>query len=168
MVYALAIYDEFPEVEKLVKKMNIENLVQSEGVGGQLFTEACRKRGQRAFIIELPSGVRPGAVNFDAAEKCLEGLLNLLKQEGVIKGDYVNNPPKSYGKIKDIYSTAAGLWLPSVKNGQQIQAGDAVGTVVGFNVYAPESGKVLITVPGSYVFVGDHVLSYVREDSDSL
>ncbi len=168
MVYTLAIYDEFPEVEKLAKKMNMENLVQSEGAGGQLFTEACRRRGQRAFIIELPGGVRPGAINFDAAEKCFEGLLNLLKQEGVIKGNYVDNPTESYGKIKDINSTAAGLWLPSVKNGQQIHAGDAVGTIGGFNVYAPESGKVLITVPGSYVFAGDHVLSYVHENSDSL
>lgn len=168
MVYALAIYDEFPEVEKLVKKMNIENLVQSEGVGGQLFTEACRRRSQRAFIIELPSGVRPGAVNFDAADTCFEGLLSLLKNEGVINGNYADNPPISYGSIKDINSTAAGLWMPSVKNGQQINAGDAVGAVGGFNIYAPESGKVLITVPGSYVFSGDHILSYVKENSNSL
>lgn len=161
MMYALAIYDEFPAVEELVKSLNIRNLVQSEGVAGQLFTESCRKRGQRSFIIELPSGTSPGAINFQAAEECFNAVLNLFVSQGIIEGKYRDNPPKSFGKIKDIVSKENGLWLPNVINGQQIKKGTVIGNIDGTDIYAPEIGTVLITIPGSYVFVGDNVLSYV-------
>lgn len=161
MMYALAIYDEFPAVEELVKSLNIRNLVQSEGVAGQLFTESCRKRGQRSFIIELPSGTSPGAINFQAAEECFNAVLNLFVSQGIIEGKYRDNSPKSFGKIKDIVSKENGLWLPNVINGQQIKKGDVIGNINGTDIYAPEIGTVLITIPGSYVFVGDNVLSYV-------
>lgn len=161
MMYALAIYDEFPAVEELVKSLNIRNLVQSEGVAGQLFTESCRKRGQRSFIIELPSGTSPGAINFQAAEECFNAVLNLFVSQGIIEGNYRDNPPKSFGKIKDIVSKENGLWLPNVINGQQIKKGDVIGNINGTDIYAPEIGTVLITIPGSYVFVGDNILSYV-------
>jgi predicted deacylase len=163
MTYALAIYDEFPEVERLVKGLNIPNLVLSEGVGGQLFTESCRKRGQKSFIIELPSGICPGAVNFQAAEECFQAVLNMMVFEGFIVGSYVDNPPKSYGRIKDVLSNVNGLWFPYVKNSQLINKGDILGNVSGIDVHAPENGKVLITVPGSYVFAGDNILSYVQD-----
>lgn len=163
MMYALAIYDEFPDVENLVRSLIIPNLILSEGVGGQLFTESCRKRGQKAFIIELPSGTCPGAVNFKAAEECFNAVLNMLAFEGIIEGSYVDNPPKSYGRIKDVLSKEDGLWLPNVKNAQQINKGDILGSVSGIDIFAPECGKVLITVPGSYVFAGHHVLSYVQD-----
>lgn len=163
MMYALAIYDEFPEVENLVKGLSIPNLVLSEGVGGQLFTESCRKRGQKSFIIELPSGICPGAVNFQAADECFDAVLNMLAFQGVIKGKYVDNPPKSYGRIKDVLSNENGLWFPHVKNSQLIKKGDILGNISGMDVLAPEDGKVLITVPGSYVFAGDNILSYVQD-----
>lgn len=163
MIYALAIYDEFPKVEELAKGLNIRNLIQSEGVEGQLFTESCRKRGQKAFIIELPSGTSPGAVNFAAAEECFNALLNLLVAQGVIEGKYVNDPPTSYGKIKDVASMKNGLWIPSVSNGQHVNKGSIIGSIDGINIYAPEDGTVLITIPVSYIFAGDNVLSYVQE-----
>ncbi len=163
MMYALAIYDEFPIVEELIRGLNIQNLIQSEGVGGQLFTESCRKRGQRAFIIELPSGIIPGAVNFKAAEECFNAILNLLVSEGIIEGCYNDNPPKLFGKIKDISANENGLWMPNVINGQQINKGDIIGSINGVNIFASEIVTVLKTVPGSYVFVGDNVLSYIQD-----
>lgn len=163
MMYALAIYDEFPAVEELVKGLCIRTLVQSEGVAGQLFTESCRKRKQKAFIIELPSGNDKGAINFIAAEECFNAVLNLFVSQDIIEGNYLESPPKSFGKIKDVASKENGLWLPSVINGQQINKGDLIGNINGRNIFAPEIGTVLITIPGSYVFVGDNVLSYVQE-----
>lgn len=163
MMYALAIYDEFPAVEELVKGLCIQNLVQSEGVAGQLFTESCRKRRQKAFIIELPSGKDIGAINFQAAEECFNAVLNLFIAQGIIEGNYLDNPPKSFGKIKDVAAMENGLWLPNVVNGQQINKGDAIGSINGRDIFAPEIGTVLITIPGSYVFVGDNVLSYIQE-----
>lgn len=167
MMYALAIYDEFPMVEELIKNLSIKNLIQSEGVKGQLFTESCRRRGQKAFIIELPSGISTGAVNFMAAEECFNAILNLFVSEGIIEGSHMDNPPKSYGKIKDIVSNENGFWIPNVINGQKINKGDILGNISGKDVFAPEIGTILITIPGSYVFVGDSVLSYVQENNIS-
>lgn len=161
MMYALALHEEFPLVKRLIEGLSIQNLVQSEGVRGQFFVESCHRRKQKAFIIELPSGIVPGAINFKAAEECISAVLNLLKTEGVLEGNYVNKPPKLYGKIKDVMTTEKGIWLPRVENGQLINKGDVVGCVNNTDVLAPETGKVFITAPGAYVFVGDNILSYV-------
>lgn len=163
MMYALAIYDEFPKVECLIKSLTIQNLVQSEGVEGQFFTELCRKRGQKAFIIELPSANGKGAINFDAAKECFEALLNLFRCEGIIKGDSINKPPTSYGKIKDVLAKNNGLWIPQVKNGDNLIKGDIIGNINGRDIAVPEDGTVLITIPGSYLFTDDCLLSYIQE-----
>lgn len=163
MTYILAMHDEFPEVKDLCMKLNIPRLVESEGTVGQLFTESCRKRGQKAIIIELPSGHSPGAINFGAAEECYEALLNLLRAEGIIKGEYINNPPIVYGNIKDMLAEDNGLWLPQVNKGDRVRKGQVIGQLNGKEIVANEEGTILMIVPGSYLYSDDYIIMYIQE-----
>lgn len=163
MTYILAVHDEFPEIKDLCMKLNIPRLVKSEGTPGQFFTESCRKRGQKAIIIELPSGHSPGAINFQAAEECYEALLNLLRAEGIIKGEYINNPPIVYGNIKDMVAEDNGLWLPQVNKGDRVKKGQVIGKLNGKEIVANEEGTILMIVPGSYLYSDDYIIMYIQE-----
>lgn len=163
MTYVLAMYDEFPEVKELCMKLTMPRLVKSEGTSGQLFTESCRNRGQKAFIIELPSGRSAGSINFEAAKECYEALLNLLRSEGVIAGKYIHNPPTAYDNIKDIIAKDNGLWMPNVVKGQKIEKGHALGKLNNKNIIADKDGTILMVRPGSYLYVDDYIISYIKE-----
>lgn len=161
--YTLAIYDEFPEVKDICMKLSIPILVKSEGTGGQLFTESCRRRGQKALIIELPNGPSPGTINFDAASECYEALLNFLRFQEVIEGDYIDNPPQVYSRLKDVTAKDYGLWLPQVTKGQKIRKGDVIGTLNSIHITAEEEGTILMAVPGSYLYRDDRIITYIQE-----
>ncbi len=161
--YILAIYEEFPEMFSVCERISINTLVNSEGTEGQLFTESCRKRGQRALIIELPNGTTPGSINFDAAALCYEALLNFLRSEGVIEGEYIHTPPTAYGRLKELTARDSGIWLPEVDLGQKVKKGDILGTLNGSEVKAPEEGKLLMVVPGSYLYMDDRLVTYIQE-----
>ncbi len=163
MTYILAMHDEFLGVKELSMKLNIPRLVESEGTAGQFFTESCNKRGQKALIIELPRGHSLGAINFEAAEECYEALLNLLRAEGMIKGEYIHNPPTVYGKIKDIAAKDNGLWLPQVNKGDKVKKGQVIGRLNGKEVVAYEEGVILMVVPGSYLYIDDCIIMYMQE-----
>lgn len=163
MTYILAVYDEFPEVKELCMNLSMPRLVKSEGTGGQLFTESCRKRMQKAFIIELPSGHSAGAINFDAAKECYEALLNLLRYEGVISGEYIYNPPTAYDSIKDVIAKDNGLWMPQVAKGEKIEKGHVLGELDSKKIVADEDGTVLMVKPGSYLYIDDCIISYIQE-----
>lgn len=161
--YILAIYDEFPEILDVCTKISIKTLIKSEGTGGQFFTESCRKRGQRALIIELPNGTNPGTINFDAADSCYEALLNFFRSKGMVEGNYMHNPPRAYGRLKDVTAKDLGLWLPNVDLGQKIKKGDAIGILNGKNIEAPEDGTLLMVIPGSYLYKDDRLATYIQE-----
>ena len=163
MTYILAVYDEFPEVKELCMKLNIPRLVKSEGTPGQLFTESCRKRGQKAIIIELPSGHSPGAINFEAAEECYEALLNFLRYECILDGEYVEKLPIAYGKIKEILAEDNGLWLPEVCKGEKVKEGQILGKINNKEIVANEEGTILMIVPGSYLYTDDCIVTYIQE-----
>ena len=69
--YILSVYSESAKVRNLVSRITMPIAVHSEGLGGQLFTESCRKRAQAACIIEIPSGAGDGAVNLTYASTAL-------------------------------------------------------------------------------------------------
>lgn len=163
MTYILAVHDEFPEIKDLCMKLNIPRLVKSEGTPGQFFTESCRKRGQKAIIIELPSGHSPGAINFQAAEECYEALLNFLRFEGIIDGNYVDKSPTIYGKIKEILVGDNGLWLPEVSKGDKVKKGQILGKLNNKEIVANEEGTILMIVPGSYLYTDDCIITYIQE-----
>lgn len=161
--YLLGIYDESEPARALARQIAMPVAVQSEGTAGQLFTDSCRRRGQAAIIIELPSGPSRGAVNPAAAELALTGLFTFLTRVGIAAGHESELHPAFYGPLTDICVPGPGLWLPQVARGDTLKAGQAVGTLDGKPVYAAKDSFAMSVLPVSYVFADDPwVLTYVE------
>ena len=161
--YILSIYPESDKVRQMVQRITMPIALRSEGTPGQLFTESTRNRDQAACVIELPSGAGSGAVNLPVGDQCFEALLDLLRSEGMVEGTAQGQPPRFYGPLKDIEAPCAGLWMPAVKRGEPIFAGQPVGTVDGKPVLAPEDGMAMSVIPCSYLMPGDHwVMMYLQ------
>jgi predicted deacylase len=163
--YLLSIYPESPAVRDLVRRITMPVAVQSEGTGGQLFTESVRRRGQSACIIELPSGAGDGAVNAAVGDRCFAALLDLLRTEGVTAGAVEGEAPAFYGKLLDAETPLCGLWRPAVARGESVTAGQTLGTVEGVPVPAPADGFVMSALPCGYLRPGDGwVMTYIQPE----
>lgn len=164
--YILSVYNESEKVRTLVQRITMPIAVRSEGTPGQLFTESTRKRDQAACIIELPSGTCGGAVNLPVGNQCFQALLDLLRSEGVAEGAVEGAAPDFYGPLLDIDAPRAGLWMPQVKKGDPLTAGQVVGTVDGTPVLAPADGMAMSVLPCSYLMPGDlWVMLYIQPEA---
>ncbi len=160
--YLLGIYDESDKARALAGQIAMPIAVQSGGTAGQLFTDSCRRRGQAAIIIELPSGPSSGAINPGVAEQALDGLLSFLSRIGVAAGHEKDLQPAFYGPLLDICVPESGLWTPQACRGETLKAGQVVGTLDGKPVYAPEDGFIMTVLPIGYIFIDDPwVVTYV-------
>ena len=133
--YLLTICDEFPIVRDLAEKIPMGIAVQSKGTGGQLFVEACRRRGQAAVVIELP-GVK-------AAEQCFRALLEMLRIHGMIPGEPSSKPPVFYGGLKRLRLTEESTFEPCAVRGTVVEQGAVIGWADGKPVRMPENGLML-------------------------
>lgn len=164
--YILSVYHESDKVRRLVNRITMPIAVHSEGTPGQLFTESTRNRDQAACIIELPSGAGSGAVNLPVGEQCFQALLDLLRSEGVVSGEIAGKGPDFYGPLLDISAPCAGLWMPQVKKGDPLAAGQTVGTVDGKPVLAPADGMAMSVLPCSYLMPGGlWVMLYLQPEA---
>ena len=152
------------KVRNLVSRITMPIAVHSEGLGGQLFTESCRKRAQAACIIEIPSGAGDGAVNLEFADVCFNGLIDMLKSEGVAAGKVEGHAPTFYGKLIDISAPHAGLWQPEREIGAAIRAGERIGRMDATDVYAPADGMLIACLPcGYYLDDKPYIGMYVQK-----
>ena len=162
--YILSVYSESSKVRNLVSRITMPIAVHSEGLGGQLFTESCRKRAQAACIIEIPSGAGDGAVNLKFADVCFNGLIDMLKSEGVAAGKVEGHAPTFYGKLIDINAPHAGLWQPEKEIGAAIRAGERIGRMDATDVYAPADGMLIACLPcGYYLDDKPYIGMYVQK-----
>lgn len=162
--YILSVYSESAKVRNLVSRITMPIAVHSEGLGGQLFTESCRKRAQAACIIEIPSGAGDGAVNLKFADVCFNGLIDMLKSEGVAAGKVEGHAPTFYGKLIDINAPHAGLWQPEKEIGAAIRAGERIGRMDATDVYAPADGMLIACLPcGYYLDDKPYIGMYVQK-----
>lgn len=162
--YILSVYSESAKVRDLVSRITMPIAVHSEGLGGQLFTESCRKRAQAACIIEIPSGAGDGAVNLKFADVCFNGLMDMLKSEGVAAGKVEGHAPTFYGKLIDINAPHAGLWQPEKEIGAAIRAGERIGRMDATDVYAPADGMLIACLPcGYYLDDKPYIGMYVQK-----
>ena len=159
--YSLAIYDENPHTRNLAELFAIPLLVQSAGTPGQLFTESCRRRGQKALIIEMPNGARPGVVNKESTELGWESIMNVLRHEGIVAEKYIRHNVEAFGKIEDITVSENGFWTPAKKSGDSLSKGDLLGAINSREIYAEMDFFALAVNDASYVFSGDAITSYV-------
>ena len=133
--YLLTICDEFPAVRGLAEKIPMGIAVQSKGTGGQLFVEACCRRGQAAAVIELP-GV-------EAAGQCFSALLELLRIHGMIPGEPSWEPPVFCGKLQRVRLSEDSIFEPCAVRGTVAEQGAVVGRADGRPVRMPERGLIL-------------------------
>ena len=162
--YILSVYSESSKVRNLVSRITMPIAVHSEGLGGQLFTESCRKRAQAACIIEIPSGAGDGAVNLEFADVCFNGLMDMLRSEGVAAGKVEGHAPTFYGKLIDINAPHAGLWQHEKEIGVAIRAGERIGRMDATDVYAPADGMLIACLPcGYYLDDKPYIGMYVQK-----
>lgn len=164
--YILSVYSESEKVRRLVSSITMPIAVHSEGLSGQLFTEACRKRDQAACIIEIPSGTASGAINEEYSEMCYNGLIDALRSMDVVSGCVMGAAPHFYGKLTDICAPEAGLWCPIASKGAIVKTGEVIGRINGRDVCVAEGGMIMSILPLSYIFDDDlFVCTYIREEN---
>lgn len=149
--YVLSVYSEAAAVRDLVSRITLPNAIHSEGTEGQLFTEATRRRGQAACVIELPSAYGRGAINLAYADDCLEALLNLLRSLGMLHGDVTGSSPCFLGKLKDREVRETGTFFPLAAKGRWVKGGEVAGSLLGQPVYFEEDGLLMAIKPFSYL-----------------
>ena len=82
--YTLAIYNESAKDKELAGMLDIPVVIESGGTPGQLFTDASRKFGKAAVIIELTGGGQGGTIDLPSGEMAFNALVKLVKQLGMI------------------------------------------------------------------------------------
>ncbi|MCE5236296.1 MAG: succinylglutamate desuccinylase/aspartoacylase family protein [Eubacteriales bacterium] len=152
--YILAVHEEFDFAREHARRITMPVVIRSEGTPGQLFTEACRRRGQAACIIELPSAASEGGVNKPASDLCFNALLDFLRSHGMLEGEVKGREPSFYGGLTDVNAPRAGLWTPVREAGAFVSAGDVLGTLDDEPVPAPEEALLMAVRPLCYVFEG--------------
>lgn len=141
--YLLTICDEFPTVRRLAEAIPMGIAVRSKGTGGQLFVEACRRRGQAALVIELPCVNAEDKGRDDAAEQCFRALLELLRAYGVTEGTPSGAPPEFCGCLKRVALPKESAFEPCAVRGTIAERGRVIGWADGVSVRMPERGFVL-------------------------
>jgi predicted deacylase len=157
MVEALepfSLYEESP-VEPQARDMavayNLPYVVRSapaEAPIGGTTSAAAAAAGVPGAIVEVGGC---GLLEEAAVHAHLSGICNVLRQLGMFEGDVT--PPRadmrSVGRFVWLRSKEEGWWEPSVKAGDEVQAGSTIGTVQTLfgetieDVKAPEDGVVL-------------------------
>jgi predicted deacylase len=104
-----------------------------------------------AAIITEDGGA--GQYNSEVAVRMLRGVENVLRSLGVLEGPVRNfPPPRRFDRFVWVRSREAGFFRPQVKLGEEVTAGQALGTLVDFHgqpleqVAAPEGGQILFMV----------------------
>lgn len=151
--YTLSTYGDHDHAKDLSAMLDIPIVIESGGSRGQLFVEASDV-GIPAVIIELPGGGPGGVIDLEAAEKCYQALLNMLRQLGMIAGEAVPAQATFYGKLRPVFTKEAGLFLPAIETGATFQEGDVLGHVGATPILAPLTGVATMVRPASYVFKG--------------
>lgn len=169
LLYLLATYEEHPALLGLLRSIPLPRVIRSEGTPGQLFTNACRERGQRAVIIEIPSGPSDGALNLPDAEAVFTALLNLLRAEGILPGVSEQKAPLLLNGLLDLNAPGSGLWCPLVEKGEWMRAGQTVGSLDGTPVLANGDGFIMAVRPAGYLFDDDPwAIVYAEKNAQAL
>ena len=94
-----------------------------------------------------------GLYDAEATDRMLRGVENVLRSLDVLPGGARNMPPpRRFAKFAWVRTRAPGFFRHAVKVGDELAAGQSLGTLVDFfgrtieDVTAPEMGQVLFMV----------------------
>lgn len=94
------------------------------------FAHAMNTIGTKTLVVEMGVGMRLGKSN---GEQLLEGLLNLMRHEGIldIPSFNVRFPMQSHeGEVAYLNASSPGLFVPAIEHCQIVTQGEVVGHIV--------------------------------------
>ncbi|MGD8188940.1 succinylglutamate desuccinylase/aspartoacylase family protein [Brevibacillus ginsengisoli] len=165
--YTLALYKEYPEMRDLAQVLSLPIVIQSSGVRGQLFVEACQA-GQKALIIELPGGQPGGTIDLPAAEECCQAILRYLHHLGLLAVAAHRSPGSPvtfYGEISTLTAPRPGLFLPTATADLPCKEGELLGTFEGSPIIAPFTGVITAVRPPRYCISGESLVEVAPADN---
>lgn len=164
--YTLAQHSEYENCRELASLLDIPVVVQSGGSEGQLFVEAARQ-GIPSVIIELPGGGPDGIIDLAAGEDTVGALCRMLTLLGIAPGEADAPDPVLLDELERITAPREGLYLPGYAAGEEIPAGEGVGTLDGDPILPGETGYCIMNRPPGYVFPGTR-LAAVAPRAESI
>jgi hypothetical protein len=106
------------------------------------FSHAMNSMGTKTLVVEMGVGMR---VTKEYGVQLLNGILNLMKKEGIIVTDEEFESREAFssevGDVFYINSPTSGLFVPELNHCEVIKKGDKVGMIVN-----PLDGKILDTI----------------------
>lgn len=146
--YVLSVYEEGDHLCTMAQSIPMPLAIHSAGTPGQLFVEACRRRGQAALVLELPSD--GDAVQF--AEKVVSFLENRPCSS-----------PLFCGRLHRIALPEGDFFRRATEPGQMVAAGACIGFVDDTPVLMPEEGVLVgIRPDGSLAECDRWAASYAK------
>jgi predicted deacylase len=143
------------ETLPLAKKLNCDFIWIHDAVTvlEATFSHTLNAMGTKTLVVEMGVGMRLTKVY---GQQLLEGMLNLMHSEGIIKSDEkfeVREPFSSeIGRVHYLNASTSGLFVPALDHCAVINKNDEIGTIVEpltgavlDTLYAP-SGGILFTL----------------------
>jgi len=155
-------YTEGDAISKTLAEQFAPPFILQSGLIRGSFRKHMHSLGKGVIVYEAGESMR-----FDESviQMGVDGILRLLKAQGMLaKGTKVpksKEPPVFLEDSKWLRAPASGMFLPTVKNGQWVQAGDVLGEVVdtyqasGKKIKSPDAGPVFCVNNQAVVNQGD-------------
>ncbi|MBN2895671.1 MAG: succinylglutamate desuccinylase/aspartoacylase family protein [Campylobacterales bacterium] len=119
------------------------------------FSHTMNTLGTKTLVVEMGVGMR---VTQEYGRQLLHGILNLMKNEGLIETDETFEQRTPYlaegGEVMYLNAPRSGLFIPTLEHCAMIQKGDLIGRIVD-----PLSGSVRASIKSP----GDGILFTLRE-----
>lgn len=170
--YTLADCEGFPELKELCIALSMPAVCQTSGADGQFYLESCRRRKQKALLIELPGGQPGGVIDMEWAEFCKDALMNYLKYIKAVKGEYVAHSPETVfcGRMDKVDAHGEGLFTPVAKSGDFLKKGDIIGHLnlseEKITFTAPEDIRLVSVSMPRYAFIGESLFGFMPVIAD--
>ena len=162
----------FPLVESLgrdglalAKSLNMENIFIRKKDSNSLVPN-CEKHGIKAFSIEAGRALK---LDYDYADKMVDGLLNFLRKVGILEGDEETIESQSVYTTKEIVpAPISGFFKPNATLGEKVKKKQKICQVTPFfksrpkSVSSPVDGKLIYLRSEEVVSEGDSVAHIIR------
>lgn len=128
----------------LAKKLNCDFIWMHDAVTvlEATLSHTLNQMGTKTLVVEMGVGMR---VTKHYGEQLLNGMLNLMKEEGILITEQVFESREAFssevGQVFYINSSKAGLFVPEIDHCAVVEEGDKIGTIVN-----PLDGKILDTI----------------------
>ena len=134
--------------------------VTSHGAPGLLFVELTLK-GKYANLIEFPGHGNAGIVDIPAGKRGFDTMLSMLRSLKVIPGKPYKVIPEVLGPTRSVPSPCDGMFLPQVRPGDRVEAGQVLGRVEDCVIKSPYTG-VIITLSFRLIHLKTGILQAYR------